>query len=274
MPRTVAVLDIGKTSAKVAVVDLATMTEGDVLTTPNDIVDAPPYPHFDTEALWSFFLTSLAALNRQSPLEAIVVTAHGASGALLDREGGLAAPVLDYDHPGPEAVGAAYDALRPPFALTGAPRLSGGLNLGAQIHWQKSVLPGLDARLATLVTWPQYWAMRLSGVATTEVTSLGAHTDLWVPAARRFSPLVAALGLDGRIAPLRRASDVLGPVLPTVAAAAGLGEEVRVHCGIHDSNASLYPHLLSRKAPFSVVSTGTWVIVFAVGSGAKLDPAR
>ena len=48
-----------------------------------------------------------------------------------------------------------------------------------------------------------------------------------------------------------------------------------VSCGIHDSNASLLPHLMARKAPFSVVSTGTWVIIFSAGAGLdKLDPAR
>jgi sugar (pentulose or hexulose) kinase len=37
----------------------------------------------------------------------------------------------------------------------------------------------------------------------------------------------------------------------------------------------LLPHLVSRQRPFSVVSTGTWVIAMAVGSpGKALDPAR
>ncbi|HXV30594.1 MAG TPA: carbohydrate kinase, partial [Sinorhizobium sp.] len=42
-----------------------------------------------------------------------------------------------------------------------------------------------------------------------------------------------------------------------------------------DSNASLLPHLLTRKAPFSVVSTGTWVVMLAVGGDAvELDETR
>jgi sugar (pentulose or hexulose) kinase len=48
-----------------------------------------------------------------------------------------------------------------------------------------------------------------------------------------------------------------------------------VTCGIHDSNASLLPHLLARRPPFSVVSTGTWVIALSVGGRpVALDPAR
>ncbi|TGR16999.1 carbohydrate kinase, partial [Mesorhizobium sp. M8A.F.Ca.ET.197.01.1.1] len=42
-----------------------------------------------------------------------------------------------------------------------------------------------------------------------------------------------------------------------------------------DSNASLLPHLVSEQPPFSVVSTGTWVVSMAVGGRkVELDPAR
>ena len=47
---------------------------------------------------------------------------------------------------------------------------------------------------------------------------------------------------------------------------------MRVVCGAHDSNASLVPHLVSRRDPFTVISTGTWVIIMAVGGKGRLDP--
>jgi L-fuculokinase len=47
---------------------------------------------------------------------------------------------------------------------------------------------------------------------------------------------------------------------------------VRVVCGAHDSNASLIPHLAARSDPFTVVSTGTWAILMAVGGKGRLDP--
>ena len=49
-------------------------------------------------------------------------------------------------------------------------------------------------------TYPQYWAFRLTGVAATEVTSLGCHTDLWNPRAGAFSSLVERDGLAPRYA--------------------------------------------------------------------------
>jgi sugar (pentulose or hexulose) kinase len=73
--------------------------------------------------------------------------------------------------------------------------------------------------------------------------------------------------------PLRRAFDPLGPIKPEIATATGLAPETQVFCGVHDSNASLLPYLVSRQAPFTVLSTGTWVILMSVGlSLDQLDP--
>ncbi|MGQ0567532.1 MAG: FGGY-family carbohydrate kinase [Gemmobacter sp.] len=275
MTARVAVFDIGKTNAKLALVDLATRREVEVLGRPNRVLPGPPWPQYDTGALWQFLIRGLADLHRRHGIDAISVTTHGASAALLTKGGDLAAPPLDYEHDGPDAVAAAYDALRPDFAETGSPRLPGGLNVGAQLHWQFGTDPGLRDRVATVVMWPQYWGFRLTGERATDVASISCHSDLWNPYAGRLSSLVERLGLDGRIAPTRRPAEVLGSVTPEVAALTGLPHGTPVATGIHDSNASLLPHLLSRTGPFSVVSTGTWVVVMSVGGmPVALDPRR
>jgi sugar (pentulose or hexulose) kinase len=274
-PRHIAVIDIGKTNAKLALVDLAARTEIAVTTRPNTVLPGPPYPHFDTEGHWEFLLDALARFQAEFGIDAISITTHGASGTLLAADGTLAAPVIDYEHEGPETVAEEYDALRPPFAETGSPRLPDGQNVGAQIHWQFHIDPTLSDRVAHLVTYPQYWGHRLTGHVSTDVTSIGCHTDLWNPWTGQPSSLVAKLGLTGKIAPTLKSGDILGPILPEIAARCGLDPATPVTCGIHDSNASLLPHLIDRTGAFSVVSTGTWVVVLAVGGDAvSLDPAR
>jgi sugar (pentulose or hexulose) kinase len=273
--RNVGVIDIGKTNAKVAVVDLDQRRELGVLTRPNTVLPGPPYPHFDLEGHWGFICGALAELHEAHGIDALSVTTHGASAVLLDAEGNLAAPMVDYEFTGADDLAEAYDAIRPNFAQTGSPRLGMGLNLGAQLHWQLKTDPGLLGKVATVLTYPQYWAYKLTGVFSNEVTSLGCHTDLWCPSENRFSSLVGRLGLTGRMAPVRKAGDCLGPLLPEVASQTGLPKDIKIACGIHDSNASLYPHLIQRQPPFSVVSTGTWVIVLAIGgSRVALDPSR
>ena len=271
----VAVIDVGKTNAKVALVDGTSLGEIDSRRRANTVRLGPPYPHYDIDALWHFILDALGDLHAAHRVDAISVTAHGASIVLLDRAGDLATPVLDYEFTGPDDLAQDYDALRPPFADTGSPRLPQGLNAGAQLHWLLETQAGLRDRLATIVTYPQFWSGRLTGVRRVEPTSLGCHTDLWCPARRDFSTLPARLGIADRFAPLGRADECLGPVLPDIARQTGLDPGTPVFSGLHDSNASLLPHLRSQAAPFSVVSTGTWVISMAIGGRAMaLDPAR
>lgn len=270
--RRIAVLDIGKTNAKVLVVDLATGREEVLARTPNAVVRDGIYPHHDLGALWAFALSGLQ-LAAARGVDALSITTHGAACVLVDQDGDPALPMLDYEHDGPDALAAAYEAERPGFAETGSPRLPVGLNLGAQLYWQARAFPERFAKVRHVLTLPQYWAFRLSGVAASEATSLGCHTDLWNPWEGRFSSLVSSMGWEGLFPPVRKAADMLGPVLPSVADATGLAAGTPVLCGIHDSNASLVPHL--AEAPCGVLSTGTWMIVMALGGRTvALDAAR
>lgn len=274
-PRTVAVVDIGKSNAKLALVDLVTLEETAVRRTPNRTLPGPPYPHYDIDGLWQFILDGLAEFARRGRVDAVSVTTHGVAAALLDADGQPAFPVLDYEHAIPPQARDAYASVRPEFAETGSPLLPVGLNLGAQIHWQATAFGDEFENVRSIVTYPQYWSYRLTGVLGSEVTSLGCHSDLWAPGHNDYSSLVDRMGWRGLFPPLRRAHDRLGAILPEVAQVTGLSPDTVVTCGIHDSNASLLPHLLARKPPFCVVSTGTWVIAMAIGGRTvDLDPGR
>ena len=274
LPRSIAVIDIGKTNAKVVLIDAATRHQVATRSTPNVVRREGPYPHADVEMLWQFILDSLRALQAEHGVDGISITTHGATAALIAGER-LAMPVLDYEHAGPEETAAAYGAVRPDFAETLSPRLPNGLNLGAQIFWQSRAHATAFAEASAILTYPQYWAWRLTGVMASEVTSLGCHTDLWAPGRGDFSGMVASLGWAKRFPAVRPAASVLGSVLPDIAAQTGLAPQTPVTCGIHDSNASLLPHLGAHEAPFTILSTGTWAIAMTVGGNTEhLDPAR
>ena len=280
-PRFVAVFDIGKTNAKLALHDLASGQDVFVESQPNTVVASDPYPHYDVEGLWRFLTAALKRAGKAAPIDAISVTTHGASIALVGGDpdgpnGGLVLPILDYESDAPEASRAAYDAVRPAFSETFSPRLPNGLNVGAQLFWLEATYPRAFAKARHALTYPQYWTRRLTGVAASEVTSLGCHTDLWMPGKRRFSSLIVDRGWQRLFPQMRAAFETLGPLRRTLAPDLGLGERpIPVLCGIHDSNASLLPHLLTRSAPLTVLSTGTWIIAMAVGGSLdRLDEAR
>lgn len=273
-PRSIAVLDVGKTSVKLVLVDAASGSEVWSRSMPNRVRQDGPYPHADTEAIAAFLIDGLADVAAKNGFDALSITTHGATGALVGPVG-LALPVLDYEHDGPDALAAEYERVRPAFAETFSPRLPGGLNLGAQLFWQSRTFPEPFARAATVLTYPQYWAWRLTGVAATEATSLGCHTDLWAPGRGTFSSLVGRMGWGRLMAPVRSAFEVLGPLGPGMTRRIGLDHPVPVACGLHDSNASLLPHLQGQAGPQSIVSTGTWIVAFAIGGALdRLNPAR
>ncbi len=272
-PRFVAVIDIGKTNAKVVLHDLGERHDVNVRSMPNVVRQDGPYPHFDTDALFDFILDGLAAFTSAHPIDAISITTHGASITLVG-ESDLALPVLDYEAELTNAEG--YEDVRPPFNETFSPPMANGLNVGRQLYWLQHHFPEEFAEVRHILTYPQYWAYRLTGETACEATSLGCHTDLWAPERRDFSSLVDRMGWRDRFAPLRRPFDVIGRLKPEWAERIGVGERsIPVFCGLHDSNASLLPHLQSQRAPFAVVSTGTWVVSFSIGGhAASLDASR
>lgn len=265
--RATVVLDIGKTNAKLTLIDPAGRALAE-RRTPNTVRRDGPYPHHDTERLWDWMLTQLGELAALAPIGTLVPVTHGATAALVD-EAGLVLPVLDYEHvPGDAADLARYQVLRPPFEESGSPELPAGLNLGRQLDWLQARFPAEFARARQVLMYPQYWAWRLCGVAASEITSLGCHTDLWQPRGRSWSSLVERQGWQRLFPPRRDAWARLGRLHAALADLTGLPADCEVVCGIHDSNASLLRHLLAPQqgGPCTVLSTGTWVIAAALGS--------
>jgi L-fuculokinase len=273
MSRCIAVLDVGKTNIKVVVFDRggAVLAERSAPNTPLAPDSEWPYLRLDTEGAWSFLIGALKELGARFSIEAISTTTHGCAGVLMGRDG-EALPPLDYEFDGFAAVDSAYDAARPSYDESRSPHLPRGLNLGRHIFYYERHFPGQFEQATAFLTYPQYFAWRLGGAMASEATSLGAHTDLWRPREGDLSSMVDKLGWRRLFPPMRKAWDTLGTLRPEVGAATGLSSDVRIICGAHDSNASLVPHLLSRREPFTVISTGTWVIIMAVGGTARLDP--
>jgi sugar (pentulose or hexulose) kinase len=267
-----AVLDIGKTNVKLVLFDGASMLWQAGM--PNPTLPGPPYPHADVEAIWRFLLDGLREAGARHPIADIAITTHGAAMALLG-EDDLALPVMDYEFEGVDEIEAAYASFRPPFEETLSPPMSAGLNSGRQIFYQETRCPDQFARVRNIVPYPQYYAWRLTGIACSEVTGIGGHSDLWAMQDRRLSSLVARRGWAKLFPAFVKASDAIGPLLPAILKETGLPATVRVRAGIHDSNGSILPHLIAFEAPFTLISSGTWAVIMAMGADpGRLDPTR
>jgi L-fuculokinase len=263
----IAVLDIGRANARLSLIDVETGESTWHLQRRCASVPGSPTRSLDVVTVGSLVLAALAGAPNKDRIRAIVPVAHGSAAVWLSRSGEvLAAP--DSEDPVFDELAEEYRALRDPFNTTFSPFLPLGLNLGRQIHYIQHEHPKLHEACETLLLYPQYWAWRLSGIAASEITSLGCHTDLWRPRESVFSNLARSQGWDTLLPPIKAAADELGTISPAIARITGLDPGCAVLCGIHDSNAAYLCHRARHATDqqFAVVSSGTCTLVMAHGS--------
>ncbi|MEZ5798001.1 MAG: hypothetical protein R3D63_11290 [Paracoccaceae bacterium] len=200
----IAVLDVGKSNVK-----LSACTEGghvvETLSVPNAVCDGPPWRHHDLAALNCFVLAGLADLARRHPLSDFVASGHGSGGMLVgadpDAGGtGLVLPMIDYEQPLPPGLAEDYAPLSGGFHDRGSAVMMAATHTARQMFWAERAEPARFAAARWCLGVPQYWAWRLSGVAVSEASTLGAQSHLWNVRDARWSPIVAARGW-GRLMP-------------------------------------------------------------------------
>nr|HMQ58831.1 FGGY family carbohydrate kinase [Rhizobiaceae bacterium] len=272
-PRGVLVFDVGSTNTKLVLFDAA----GKALMerrTPSRHVPGPVYQSLDNEPALELLRQTLGAFDAVAPVDVIVPSTHGSALALLDADGKLALPMMDYLTEPPRGVFEAYAAIEPPFEETFCPTNPMALTLGLQLMWQQQAFPDAFARVKTIMPMAQYFAFELTGKATTEVTALGAQTHLLDVRTNDYSSLVKAKGWDKLFAPRARAFDTVG-VLAEKWRPEGFRGHGAVKAGIHDSNANYLRYLAAGLPSFTLLSTGTWIIVFDTDADYRaLDPRR
>ena len=256
------VIDIGKTNVKLILLD----NSGGQLETrrkENKTLQTSPYPSIDMEGNWQWFVHEVRLLSAVYDIDCISISTHGACAALVDLDSeDLVLPIIDYEFDNyPDDN---YEDIRPSFSESYSPKLPGGLNVGRQLHFQMELLNHEDHARTSILFYPSYWAWRLSGVAVTEMTSVGCHTDLWDLNNNKFSSVVDKLGLTDKFPPIVKAWEAIGTVSPKIANETGLKETCRVMPGVHDSNAGYIPYLdIAFDQRPTVISTGTWAIAMS-----------
>lgn len=270
----IAVLDIGKTHAKVILFDAMKLEELFVFQSNNTVLQDSLYPHFNVEFLKKFIIKSLKELAKKFSVDSIFTSTHGACMALMSK-GDLALPVLDYEFQGPNQLNEEYNKLRPAFSQTGTPRMDAGLNLGAQLYWQNKFFSDDFSKVDQILFWPQFWSYWLSGIAASEMSYASSHSDLWDIRQKKFIDL-NTYGINSKVEypPLRSASTILGPLKKDLAHETGLPQNIPIYCGAHDSSLALVSASLNQPMPCTILSTGTWVTIFALGSNQTEIPEQ
>ncbi|MGI9500133.1 MAG: FGGY-family carbohydrate kinase [Geminicoccaceae bacterium] len=273
-PKAVVVLDIGKTHLKLFAISPDGGRVIDAMQAENRPRSGPPYLHADVEMIFAWAMRALTDFAGRFRIEAIVPSAYGSTAALID-DHDLVLPMMDYEAEPPDEIKDAYAAAAPAFEEVCCPINPGGLTLARQLFWQSRQFADRFERTRWILPAAQYWAWCLTGIAASEVTSLGAQTQLWNPRTNEPSNLAVREGWSTKFAPLKPAFETLGPLDRNLTDRIGLVKPPPVLVGIHDSNANFTRYRAAGLERFTLISSGTWLITFDSSLPLdRLDPDR
>ena len=213
-------------------------------------------------------LQKLLADQEAGQVGAIGVTGQMHTLVLLDDRGESVRPALMWND---KRTAACIPLLRQTLAQgpDGA-YLSGIVSTGspaANLYWMSREEPELFARVRKFVIGPDYLVYRLTGEMGTDYVE-ASTSSLYCPGARAWSEEMRALiGLPrSAYPPVHGSGEVIGRVLPDLARALGLREDVKVIAGTGDNPATaISTGCLGGGYP--VLSLGTsGVLMFPVAS--------
>lgn len=264
MKYTIAVLDIGKTNKKVALYDdgmkAVAVRKRKIETFRQDGLDIE-----DIETVETWFLEQLKELAQEFPIRGISITTHGATVVCVGADGKPSVPPIAYTNEVDDSLHQGFwDAMGDRKGLqrsTATAEVKPLINVAKLLWYQKQRWPRQFDETAHILFYPQYFGFRLTGAVGADITYTGCHSYLWDYEKKDWSSVTDVLGIRDK---LPKQPDVpqaeLGCISAEIAAATGLAADTPVTLGIHDSNSSLIPYLITQKKDFVLNSTGTWCV--------------
>jgi sugar (pentulose or hexulose) kinase len=259
-PRAIVVIDVGYTNTKAILFSpqLNVVAERKM---PSSHKQGADYKIIDAEPIIDFLRTALIELDAIMPVDAIVPCAHGACLVALNSSAELAFPIMDYASEPPTEITAEFKLHQPPFDEVFCPLLPMALTHALQLFWLEKINPEKFLTVKTIMPWMQYIAFKLSGVASTEISSMACQTMLLNVNTGEPSSIAKKFSWDKYFAPRQKAWSKLGKLTAEFSGPKFNGH-AQVLTGIHDSNANYVRYLAAGIQSFTLLSTGTWIISF------------
>jgi sugar (pentulose or hexulose) kinase len=253
----IAIFDIGKTNKKLFLFNEDYKIVFERSDKFEETVDEDGDPCENLERLEHWVKDALDELLRlkQFKIKAVNFSTYGASFVYIDESGKAIAPLYNYLKAYPAALQKKfYDDYggEEEFSFRTASPVLGNLNSGMQLYRIKYEKPELFARIKYALHLPQYFSFLFAGVACTDITSIGCHTNLWDFTRNDYHDWVRKENILEKFAPLQDCKKAIP--------SASLEVSIPVGVGLHDSSSALIPYLVNFLDPFILISTGTWCI--------------
>ena len=248
------VLDIGKTNVKLTFVDSSNNKTIKFFTTKQKNIYRHGIKILNSNSIFEWALKKITYIGRKHNLDKFVCTAHGTSIALISYDDKELLACTDYEYKFDKLFNS-YKKIAPKFNESFSPFLENGLNIGQQIYYLYKRKQKLIKETKYILNYPQYIVWKLTSSFSSEISYVGCHTHLWDFKRNKLSSFVKKIKLEEKFPKIRKAWDTIGQ--------RKIGESnLKIINGIHDSNASYLYFKNSDIKNFTLVSTGTWYIIF------------
>src|SRR5262249_45857815 len=145
------------------------------------------------------------------------------------------------------------------FSMRTASPVLGSLNSGMQLYRMKIENPDKFFHIRFALHLHQYICWLLTQKTSSDITSVGCHTNLWDFSSNYYHNWVIRENVLEKLAPIQ-SSGMVYPLRDDIPMESFLAEDCISGIGLHDSSAALIPYLEYFREPFILVSTGTWCI--------------
>lgn len=249
------IFDIGKTNKKLLLFDENYKIIFEQSKQLEEVQDEDGFQCENVEDLTSWLKESFAAIleDKRFKIKAVNFSGYGASFVYLGKDGKVSLPLYNYLKPYPKKLQQQFYKKYGGESLvakqTASPVL-GNLNSGMQLYRLKYEKPEEFAQIKYALHLPQYLSYVICGEVSTDITSVGSHTNLWHFQHGKYHSWVNQEGIEEKFAPFMDCTEIAGTA----------GDNIPVGAGLHDSSAALIPYLSSFNEPFILLSTGTWCI--------------
>ena len=248
------VLDIGKTNVKLTFVDSFNNKTIKFFKTKQKNIYRHGIKILNSNSIFEWALKKITYIGRKHNLDKFVCTAHGTSIALISYDDKELLACTDYEYKFDKLFNN-YKKIAPKFSESFSPFLENGLNVGQQIYYLYKRKQKLIKKTKYILNYPQYIVWKLTSSFSSEISYVGCHTHLWDFKRNKLSSFVKKIKLENKFPQIRKAWDTIGRKQ--------IGESnLKIINGIHDSNASYLYFKNSDIKNFTLVSTGTWYIIF------------
>ena len=262
----IAVFDIGKTNKKLLIYD----PNLNILKTQKIKIEEfsdKTFNHDNIPEIEKWIISSLKNNSSAYNIKAISISAHGATFTCINDQGELAIPELSYTtDPGEAFHEAFFKEMGSRESLqdeTCTPDFNVLLNVAKGIKYVQNIFARQFQKVKYILNLPQHFGFKLTGQVSADPTYVGCHTYLWNFREDKWSRVVDKLNIRSKLPDtLLKPWDVVGTISEQIASETGLSPDTLVTTGIHDSNASFLPHIISSDGQdFILNSTGTWCVI-------------